>query len=51
MTSITLTNRTDSNYEIRDGTCFVAIGTQHPQDKEQQIRYFSSIYYFIVDGT
>lgn len=59
MTTIPLTNRTDSNYEIPDGTCFVSLGTEHLRKKGKQLTEnswsgpsytLSSIYYFIVDG-
>lgn len=48
MTTVPLTNKTDSEYEIPDGTCFVVLGAEHLQKKDSYI--FHKIYYFIVDG-
>lgn len=52
LTAIPLTNRTDSDYEIPDGTYFVILGANHlEEEKENSSLYTSySIYHFIIDG-
>lgn len=58
-TSIPLTNKTNLNYEIPEGTCLITLDAEHLKKRGKQLTqnswscdsYISSyIYYFIVDG-
>lgn len=51
MTTIPLTNRTDSDYDIPDGTYFVVLEARHLQEKEKSSSSYTSysIYHFIID--
>lgn len=50
LTTIPLTNRTDSDYEIPDGTYFVILGAEHLEEKKSSLYTSYSIYHFIIEG-